>query len=406
MEKIRSLVGGSISKKVAVSCALAVIVIFISLTVIIYYLVKGSFYKSGISELDTQVKLIKQMIETFDASSRNSASQFFSIFSEMFKGEFSVDTSKKVTVVNIEAPILKNGSEVLNLNNHYVDAFSKMTGGSVATIFVRDGDDFIRVATSLKKEDGSRAMGTKLDRAHPAYQPMLRGEEYLGPAKLFGKDYMTKYRPIKDKQNKVIGILFIGFDITSSINGMLNEIAKIKVGDTGYVFILDSKGTAVLHPAQKGKSMIDAKDADDKPIIKEFVEKKEGIMTYRWINKELGEMFPREKIAVYAHAKGFNWIIASGSYTDELFREIIKMRNLLVVGVLISSLLVSIMIFVITSRLLKPIKQVTENLESIIKGDLTVRIKYSSNDEIGQLANMMNRLSESFNDMISGLVQG
>ncbi|MCX8027347.1 MAG: Cache 3/Cache 2 fusion domain-containing protein, partial [Thermodesulfovibrionales bacterium] len=219
MKRLKSIISGSVSKKVAISCAVAVIVIFITLTVIIYYITKNSFYKTGIQELKTQVNLIKQMVDTFDSSSRNSASQFFSIFADMFKGEFSVDTSKKVTVVNIEAPILKHGSDTLNLNNHQVDTFNKMTGGSVATIFVRDGDDFIRIATSLKKEDGSRAIGTKLDRAHPAYQPILRGEEYLGPAKLFGKDYMTKYRPIKDRQNNVIGILFIGFDITNSIKG-------------------------------------------------------------------------------------------------------------------------------------------------------------------------------------------
>lgn len=406
MKSIKSLISGSISKKVAIYCALAVILIFVSLTVVVYYITRDSYYKKGINELQTQVNLVKQMIETFDLSSRNSASQFFTIFTDMFKGDFTVDTSKKLTVVNIEAPVLKHGSDILNLNNHQVDAFNKMTGGSVATIFVRDGDDFIRIATSLKKEDGSRAIGTKLDRAHPAYMPMLKGEEYLGPAKLFGKDYMTKYRPIKDKQGKVIGILFIGFDITSSIKGMLDEVAKIKVGETGYVFILDMKGTAILHPAQKGKSMIEAKDADGRFIIKEFVEKKEGVLTYRWINKELGELFPREKIAVFANAKGFNWVIASGSYTDEIFIEVIRMRNMLIAGVVVASLLLSILIFVITTRLLKPIKDVIQKIDQIIKGDLTVRIKYTSNDEVGQLANMMNKLAESFNDMISGLVQG
>jgi hypothetical protein len=36
-----------------------------------------------------------------------------------------------------------------------------MTGG-VATLFVRSGEDFVRISTSLTKQDGSRAIGTAL----------------------------------------------------------------------------------------------------------------------------------------------------------------------------------------------------------------------------------------------------
>nr|WP_277985179.1 Cache 3/Cache 2 fusion domain-containing protein [Salinicola tamaricis] len=35
-------------------------------------------------------------------------------------------------------------------------------------MFAREGDDFVRVATSLKDADGKRAMGTLLDRGSAA----------------------------------------------------------------------------------------------------------------------------------------------------------------------------------------------------------------------------------------------
>ena len=41
-------------------------------------------------------------------------------------------------------------------------------------ILVRQGEDFVRIATSLKKEDGSRAIGTTLGRDHPAFAAIVK----------------------------------------------------------------------------------------------------------------------------------------------------------------------------------------------------------------------------------------
>ena len=90
-----------------------------------------------------------------------------------------------------------------------VDNFTQQTG-AFATIFFRKGDDFIRVTTSLKKEDGSRAINSKLEHSHPAYSQLLAGESYIGEAKLFDNNYLTKYIPIKDDRGDVLAILFVG----------------------------------------------------------------------------------------------------------------------------------------------------------------------------------------------------
>lgn len=81
-----------------------------------------------------------------------------------------INKNQSVKVGEFETPALLIDNEVVNLNFKIVDEFTKMTKGSVATIFVRKGDDFIRVSTSLKKEDGNRAIGTKLDISHPGYK--------------------------------------------------------------------------------------------------------------------------------------------------------------------------------------------------------------------------------------------
>jgi methyl-accepting chemotaxis protein len=92
-----------------------------------------------------------------------------------------------------------------------IDAASLPLGG-IATIFRLNAADgkFIRVTTSLKKENGERALGTALAEDHPA-QPLMRtGNVYEGPAALFGEAYHTFYLPTKTAAGAVNGIVFIG----------------------------------------------------------------------------------------------------------------------------------------------------------------------------------------------------
>lgn len=119
------------------------------------------------------------------------------------------------------------------------------------------GDDYYRISTSLKKEDGSRAIGTALGKQHPAYATINEGQPFIGKATLFGKSYMTKYAPIKDGKGQVIGILFVG--ITSWTRWRRKQtIKKVVLGRTGYAYVLDAKpgpeaGTLGHSPCSRGQ---------------------------------------------------------------------------------------------------------------------------------------------------------
>ena len=90
-----------------------------------------------------------------------------------------------------------------------VDAVVKRLGG-VATLFVKSGDQFVRAATTVKKEDGSSAVGTALAANSPALAKLNAGEAYYGDATVFGKTYDAGYVPIKDASGAVIGAFFVG----------------------------------------------------------------------------------------------------------------------------------------------------------------------------------------------------
>ena len=68
------------------------------------------------------------------------------------------------TVAGKEVPAIYFGSTRINNNFELVDEVAKKTRGT-ATIFVKHGEEYVRVATNVKKDDGSRAIGTILDPA-------------------------------------------------------------------------------------------------------------------------------------------------------------------------------------------------------------------------------------------------
>ena len=77
-------------------------------------------------------------------------------------------------------------------------------GGGTATVFVKHGENFVRVVTNVKKDDGSRATGTVLDPNGKVIANIRNNEPYYGEAMILGKTYQTAYEPIRDADNKVI----------------------------------------------------------------------------------------------------------------------------------------------------------------------------------------------------------
>ena len=113
-------------------------------------------------------------------------------------------------VAGKNVPALHFGATKMNNNFVLVDEVQKQAGGT-ATNFVRSGDEFVRVATNVKKDDGSRAIGTVLDPKGKAIAAIAKGESYFGEADILGKPYVTGYEPIRDATGNVIGVYYVGY---------------------------------------------------------------------------------------------------------------------------------------------------------------------------------------------------
>ncbi|OBZ92741.1 chemotaxis protein [Pararhizobium polonicum] len=119
------------------------------------------------------------------------------------------------------------------LPDHDLVDRTAQTIGGVATVFEKQGSDYVRISTNVKKENGDRAVGTKLAADHPAQALLARGEAYYGPAVLFGRDYITGYFPVKNASGANVGMLFIGIPTEvyfSKINYLQYLILAIGIG--------------------------------------------------------------------------------------------------------------------------------------------------------------------------------
>ena len=78
-----------------------------------------------------------------------------------------------------------------------------------STVFAYDGQDFIRLHTTLLTEAGKSAAGTKLDRDNPGYAALIQKRSYAGKVSLFGHRCDANYAPLVDQDGRLTGALMV-----------------------------------------------------------------------------------------------------------------------------------------------------------------------------------------------------
>ena len=164
---------------------------------------------------------------------------------------------------------------------------------------------------------------------------------------------------------------------------------------------MDSSGRLVVHPAKEGESILEAKDSSGFEYIKEMVrrapllkEDEVGTLRYPWANIELGETHPRMKINKYQYFRDWDWIIAAGSYEEEIFEGVARTKFFITL-VALGTVALAILLTVMLSRVLtRPLQELTEVTARMAGGDLTQKVNLTTGDEIGTLAKSFNRMAD------------
>lgn len=181
-----------------------------------------------------------------------------------------------------------------------------------------------------------------------------------------------------------------------ALNDLKNKIKEKVVGQTGYIFCMNSKGTFTIHPEDEGENFYHIRDNNGHAFIQQMCENKHGWIRYPWSND--GEIDSRMKIVRYEYFEPWDWIVAVSCYEDEFYREAntISWNSLKFTAVItLLTCLVSVLLVTYGSKVLtKPIRDMIRVIRRVKSGHLNEKMKVDSDDELGELARTFNRMTE------------
>ena len=335
--------------------------------------------------LASEARLLADQLSTFHGTLRESTQRLAGLFEKRFTGGLSVHPEEQISVAGTQTPGLHLGNEVLNNNFKEVDEFKQMTAG-VATVFVRSGEEFIRVSTNVSKQDGSRAIGTVLDHANPAYARLMAGQSFVGRSLLFERYYMSQYTPVRDGSGKVIAVLYVGFDYTDAQNAQFANLKRFRIGQTGSLALLDEKNNWLVPIA--GVQALDKAAPAINALSK--TPSKGGFWS------DTSEDF----YSVSVPFEDGPWSVVASMPQEEISAVTWSVGIQLAIGSLLAMLIaVGSAVWLLRSKL-APLGDLVRQAEALGAGDLSVRLNVSSNDEIGQLARAFNQMSQALSTMV------
>jgi methyl-accepting chemotaxis protein len=219
--------------------------------------------------------------------------------------------------------LLRNGRAIQT--NEWVDEIYDQSGDAT-TFFVRIPQGFVRVSTSIRKADGTRATGTFIPNASPVAKTLIEGKPYLGRAEVVGVWHTTAYVPLF-LDGKVVGSFFLGSPETSTLK-IREYLRSRKILKTGYFYILNSEGKFILHPSKEGENVLHTNDADGKPIFENIISQKTGILRYRWLNTETHQV--QSKLAIFRYFPEMDWYVSASLNVEEAEEALSSLKWILV----------------------------------------------------------------------------
>lgn len=282
----------------------------------------------------------------------------------------------------------KNGKHyVVNGNFEIVDGVQELVGGAATVFQVYNNSYAVRISTNVIGTDGERAVGTHL--TDNVYQvAVLKGETYYGRRDLFGKNYVTAYEPIKDRNGTIIGVLFVGTEEEQTLDVVKKSIKDTIVGKNGYMYVLDSNGVVLVHPSQVGANW------SEMNYVQEMFKKKEGAIPHV-INGTY-------VLDAYTYFEPLDWYIVSRAEMSDFTGPIDTIRNTIVAVVIGSIILGAFIAILFGQSIAGPLQQVVIMIKELRNGHLSARLNIRREDEIGIMAATMDEFADDLQTNVVG----
>ncbi|MDK9706575.1 MAG: cache domain-containing protein [Desulforhopalus sp.] len=234
--------------------------------------------------------------------------------------------------------------------------------------------------------------------------------------------YKSELKDVVDMMAVTLASAVKGIDDEKQIYQKFKTLvqdARFFPDKSGYIFIYKKGGTVFVLPPQpekEGKNLIDFKDPNGKLLIKELdtvAQAGGGFVDYMWEKPKKGL---QPKLSYARMMPGNQFWIGTGVYIDDIQEQKEKILTTtkqltsdfletlyLVLGTAVLFLLMP-MTWLLIRSIVKPVRDLTDFADQFSRGKIDIVIPYTTRkDEIGKLANALNRLGMSIKVAITRL---
>ncbi|WP_371381048.1 methyl-accepting chemotaxis protein [Sporomusa aerivorans] len=243
---------------------------------------------------------------------------------------------------------------------------------------------FVMDSTGMQIARTSGNLANRADR--PYFKEAVKGNTFFTDvyiSSFTNAPCVTIGVPIKNSLGQIVGV--IAADV--SLKAIWGIVDEVKIGQTGYVDIVDQKGNVIAHPD------------------KERVLKKESFADYSYVAKVIdGQTGSEEAISTrgdktltaYAPIARNKWGVIVHEPIKEVMATIVHSAVATGIITLLSVLIALISAFYVARSIARPLEKLVLAAEQVAGGDLAHRIEVHGVAEI-------EKLTDAFNSMITAL---
>lgn len=263
---------------------------------------------------------------------------------------------------------------------------------------IRRTNTYLRLLVVDEKGNALYSNGSTANIADREYfkKVMATGENCVSDpviSKVDNKAVIVVAAPLK-KDGKTVGM--IGGTVT--IDALNTMVRSMKIGETGYAYVVQNDGLIIIHPDQEMvmKSNL-LKDQGVTPELKAATERmlkgEVGLAKYQMqgVNKYLG----------YTPIRGTTWGLGANVPVHEVTGRLSSFMITSTVVVAVMLLIGLAVVIYFAKRIAAPIKLINTAVGQVASGDLSqARVEVNARDELGQLAQSVNTMKENLQSLV------
>ncbi|PGY95001.1 methyl-accepting chemotaxis protein [Bacillus cereus] len=356
----------SLRLKIAVVFSVLISMMFVILGTAVYQLQKEKEVRSLDEYSQNAMDLVTEQLTTF--VQRTDEDMGYYANSEMIRNilQGGVTPEEEAFLTKEFAEYKKNHPGILDL---YIGTKDKKTlsanlaeGGQVP-----EGYD----PTTRPWYKDSEADVKKVHWGQPSYE-IATGKLSVGVSKA-----------ITAQDGSILGV--VAMDV--SLGTIQKLLHNIQYNNDGEMFIINDKNMALVYPEKIGK------DVSKEPFIKS-------------LNKEVTKYavttIKGEDVVVYSQSfDTMKWTIGIFYPKETIDGLLNSTRNTVIIMACISLLVGIVASYLFSRRLARPLQLLKNHVQKVAEGDLTLRMKVTSKDEVGELTKHFNDMVEQMNEMVS-----